>query len=313
MGVGAGDEVLMPAYHHGSEVQPLVERGIRLRFYDSDERLRPVPEQLEELMSPRVRALHLTHFLGFPQPAREWREWCDERRLLLIEDAAQAWLAAVDGEPVGSFGDLAFFCLYKTFGLGEGAAAVCASELPVRDRARRVEISTLLRLHAAWVVARSRTAATMVAARRRRGTASEPGRGPDVGLKEPERPFPRSTLFLLRRLGGLSARDRRRGNYRRLLELLPGRAPQAFNELPAGASPFAFPITVADKPRALAALARAGIEAIDFWSVPHPSLDEGRYPVAAQMRSTVLALPVHQELRSRDLERIADEVRRLEA
>ena len=122
LGVGHGDEVLAPAYHHGSEIEALLRTGAQCRFYDSSEDLSPRQEQLEAMLGPRVRALLLIHYLGFPQDAPRWRRWCDERGLLLIEDAAQAWLATSGGRPVGSLGDLAVFCLYKTFGIPEGAA-----------------------------------------------------------------------------------------------------------------------------------------------------------------------------------------------
>ena len=81
--------------------------------------LEPDGGELDALVGPSTRALHITHVLGFPAAAPRWRRWCDERGLLLIEDAAQAWLAAdpQSGEPVGSWGDLSVFCLYKTAGL----------------------------------------------------------------------------------------------------------------------------------------------------------------------------------------------------
>jgi dTDP-4-amino-4,6-dideoxygalactose transaminase len=90
LGLGPGDEVLVPAYHHGSEVEALVRAGLAVRFYEARESLAPDPGELDGMLGPRTRALHLIHYLGFPQDARCWRHWCDERGLLLIEDAAQA-------------------------------------------------------------------------------------------------------------------------------------------------------------------------------------------------------------------------------
>ncbi len=127
LGLVAGDEVLMPAYHHGSEVEAVSRRGVQCRFYEGDERLEPTEPELNALLGARTRALYLIHYQGFPQDAARWRRWCDERGLMLIEDVAQAWLATRDGTPVGSHGDLAFFCLYKSVGLPEGAALVMRS------------------------------------------------------------------------------------------------------------------------------------------------------------------------------------------
>ena len=147
LGLQAGDAVLVPAWHHGSEVEALRQAGLDCRFYDSGPSLEPDPAEIDALVDSDVRALYLTHSLGFPRDARRWRAWCDARGLLLIEDAAQAWLATRDGHPAGSLGDLAVFCLYKTFGLAEGAALVSASPPAPVGLDPRLGMAPLARQH----------------------------------------------------------------------------------------------------------------------------------------------------------------------
>ena len=137
LGLAPGDEVLVPAYHHGSEVEALIQAGLGCRFYDVTSGLEPDPAELEALISPSTRALYLIHYLGVPQDLTRWRQWCDDRGLLLFEDAAQAWLASRDGKPAGSVGDLSIFCLYKTFGFPDGAALISstpATYIPPSDK-----------------------------------------------------------------------------------------------------------------------------------------------------------------------------------
>src|SRR2546427_1020662 len=153
--VRADDEVLVPAYHHGSEIEVLVRAGMRCRFYDATDNLEPDEDELRRLLGPRTRALHLTHFLGFPQNARRWRTWCDEHGLLLIEDAAQAWLAEYQGRPVGTDGDIVIFCLYKTFGLPDGAALLSRNLIPAPVARRRLAAADLGLEHAVWLTSRS--------------------------------------------------------------------------------------------------------------------------------------------------------------
>ncbi len=146
-----GDEILVPAYHHGSEIEALVKAGIVCRFYGAGQRLEPDEKDLETLLGPRVRALYLTHYLGFPQDAARWRMWCDTHGLLLIEDAAQAWLSSRDGTPVGSHGDLSIFCLYKTFGLPDGAAVTCNSPPELPRSGQRTGIIRVAQQHAQYL------------------------------------------------------------------------------------------------------------------------------------------------------------------
>jgi CelD/BcsL family acetyltransferase involved in cellulose biosynthesis len=124
----AGGEVLVPAQHHGAAVQALLGAGLRPRFFEGGPDLAPNEDELERLVGPSTRALWIIHHLGFPQDGQRWRRWCDERGILLLEDAADAWLATSAGEPVGSWGHFAVFCPHRTFGLPR--AAILLSEVP---------------------------------------------------------------------------------------------------------------------------------------------------------------------------------------
>lgn len=302
LGVSAGDEVLVPAYHHGSEVEALTRAGIVCRFYEGDESLVPDERELETLLGPRVRALHLIHYLGLAQDAPRWRRWCDERGLLLIEDAAQAWLASCAGQPVGSFGDLAIFSLYKSFGLAEGAALRCNPPPPAAPVDRRFGWYPVVRRHGAWLAQRSALATTLTAPLLRRRPYS-PER--DFDLRDPASTVWASVPYLLPRLARGDAAARRRANYRLLLERLGARVPSGFRDPAAGSAPMAFPVETRDKRGLIDGLDRDGIKALDFWSVAHPSLPAERFPRAAHRRATTVALPVHQELSRADVERIA--------
>ena len=87
-------------------------------------------------------------------------------------------------------------------------------------------------------------------------------------------------------------------------------SPPPFAEAPAGASPFAFRSSGRRQAGAHgdASAARAS-GPTDAWPVAHPSLPAGRFPGAAERRASTLLLPIHQELRAADLERIIVAVR----
>ncbi len=299
-----GDAVLAPAYHHGSEIEVLVRRGLECRFYGLTRRLEPDEDQLDALLGPRVRALQLIHYLGYPQDAARWRRWCDERGLLLIEDAAMAWLAELPEGPVGSHGDLAIYCLYKSFGLPDGAAL--ASRAPAhgpREDGPR-QLSAVAGLHLAWLAQRCAVAPLPHDARAGDGHVPEE----DFALTDADAPPGAATRRLLPRVADRAAAARRRANARVLLDALGEQVPPPFDVVGAGAAPFAFPVRTGDKAALLDRLRRRGIEALDFWSHPHPALPR-RFADAAARRASTVALPVHQELRPGDLDRIVVAVR----
>ncbi len=304
LGLGPGDEILVPAFHHGSEVEALARRGLQCVFYSGGEDLAPTDGELEALLSPRTRCLYLVHPLGFPQDSARWREWCDRRGLLLIEDAAQAWLSAhSDGRPTGSYGDLSVFCLYKSVGLPEGAVSVGPVGPASRRLDRRPGALELARRHAWWLMGRSRLATSGV---RLVWRPAPRDFDPDAefGLRDPDAMPWSTTCHLLRRLADPLAARRRRSNYSELLRGLGDRVPAPFDALPSGASPFVFPIETDDKTRAIERLRERGIVALDLWSHPHPLLSADSFPSISRRRTRTIGLPVHQELRAQDLERI---------
>jgi dTDP-4-amino-4,6-dideoxygalactose transaminase len=307
LGLGGDDEVLVPAYHHGSEVETLVRAGLTCRFYEATDTLAPDEGELEALLGPRTRALHLIHYLGFAQDAPRWREWCEARGLFLIEDAAQAWLGSLDGRPLGSFGDLAIFCVYKTFGVPDGGVLLCSSPPAQADGRSRAGIGPLALRHAAWCLERSPVLAELVS-RFERSAPYSPHE--DFALGDPDRPPSTATRRLLTRIDP-DAAVRRCHNYRVLLDELGDLVPSPFARLPGGASPFAFPIAADDKQALIARLASRGVRALNLWSVPHPALPAAGFPGAASLRARVVGLPVHQELRPADLARIARAVRQV--
>jgi dTDP-4-amino-4,6-dideoxygalactose transaminase len=306
LGLRPGDEILVPAYHHGSEVQALLEAGMTCRFYEIGDALTPARDALEGLLGPRTRALHLIHYLGFPQDAAGWRSWCDEHGLLLIEDAAQAWLSSCRGRPVGSYGNLAIFCAYKSFGVPDGGLVVAGPVPPRPVGARQLGVRAVLGSHLEWLRQRWPL-----------GGTHPPGPEPaapydpdaDFALGDPDSRPAWATVALLPRLGWERARRRRRRNYEFLLGRLPSTVQAVFPRLPDGAVPFVFPVRSQDKATLLGRLDTCGVTAFDLWSVPHPTLPVPDFPRARVLRASVVGLPVHQELRQADLERVVEGLR----
>lgn len=315
LGLGAGSVILVPAYHHGSEIEALLQAGLQIRYYEVNENLEPDPAELQSLLSPEVKALYIIHYLGFPQDAAYWRQWCDEKGVMLIEDAAQAFLATVNGQPVGSFGHMGVFCLYKTYGIPDGGAIVSTvAPLPSATTAK-TGVWRAFKRHVNWLAARRREIGYIhlllkpIQTKLNRSWNKVNKRlHKEFEVGDPSTPPSTMTNYLLPKILDESTAERRRENYRYLLKHLSDMVPYPFALLPEGASPFAFPVEVKDPREFLARLRRRGVVGLLFWLNPHPSLPVADFPKSKLLREGMLALPVHQELTLEDLQQIVDAV-----
>ncbi|KAB7518008.1 DegT/DnrJ/EryC1/StrS family aminotransferase [Halosegnis rubeus] len=115
--IGPGDEVFVPAHTYFATVSPILELGATPRFVDIDpERYTMDPDALRDAAaaSESPAAIAVTHMHGQPAAMDELLAIADRHDLRVIEDAAQAHLATVDGRPVGSLGDIGCFSFYPT-------------------------------------------------------------------------------------------------------------------------------------------------------------------------------------------------------
>jgi CelD/BcsL family acetyltransferase involved in cellulose biosynthesis len=304
LGLDPGDEILVPAYHHGSEVEAVVRAGLTPRFYDGTEALEPETEELDRLAGPRTRALYLIHFLGFSQDAPRWRAWCDARGLRLVEDALHAWPATWEGRPVGAWGDAAVFGLYTAVGVPDGAAALVRGMAGApEERSAGHALGAVARRHAAWAAHRSGGLASLLAGAGGGGQGSfDAAAAFALGRTDP--PASDLTRLLLPRLAETAVAERRRAAYGAIAAAIDRGPAPPFDQL-GGASPFVVPVETEHKRALLARLSERRITGLDVWSVPHPSLPARGFPNTARRRARTVGLPCHQELRRGDVERIA--------
>lgn len=126
MGVGTGDEVLVPAYHSPSMVPPVLWCGATPIFYRIGADASVDLDDVAAKTGPATRALMVTHYFGFPQDLAAIRAFCDARGLQLLEDCAHCFFGTHQGRPVGSWGDYAIASSMKFFPVYEGGCLVSA-------------------------------------------------------------------------------------------------------------------------------------------------------------------------------------------
>jgi perosamine synthetase len=140
LGIGAGDEVVIPSFAFVALANVVVQVGARPVFAEIDETtLNITAATVEAALTPRTRAVIVVHTFGVPAEMVELRAVCQRQGLKLIEDACEAIGATVGEKKAGSFGDAAVFGFYpnKQITMGEGGL-VTARGINVCARLRRL-------------------------------------------------------------------------------------------------------------------------------------------------------------------------------
>lgn len=122
-----GDEIVTTAITDMGALTPILYQGAIPVFADVDPLTGNVTaEGIARVLGPRTRAIIVTHLFGNPCEMGSIMALARERGLPVIEDCAQAYLAEVDGRPVGRIGDIGCFSLQqgKHVTTGEGGLVV---------------------------------------------------------------------------------------------------------------------------------------------------------------------------------------------
>jgi dTDP-4-amino-4,6-dideoxygalactose transaminase len=135
--IGAGDEVLVGPYTFVASISVILLAGALPIMVDTDpETFLVNPEKIEAKITPQTKAILPVHIYGLPADMDRINALAKKHRLLVLEDACQAWLAEFNGKKCGTLGDLGCFSFQNSKHLtcGEGGAVVGGDDA-VMDRA----------------------------------------------------------------------------------------------------------------------------------------------------------------------------------
>jgi perosamine synthetase len=127
LGIGAGDEVIVPTQTHVATVHAVEIVGARPVFVDCDLATGNVtPEAIEAAITPRTRAIGIVHFVGIPCDMPAIMKLAAKHNLKVVEDCALALGTRWDGIHAGLFGDAGTFSFYpvKHITTGDGGMLV---------------------------------------------------------------------------------------------------------------------------------------------------------------------------------------------
>jgi dTDP-4-amino-4,6-dideoxygalactose transaminase len=292
MGLGPGDEVIVPAFTYFASASAVTSIGGRPVFVDVEpERLGLDPALVEGAITPRTRAIMAVHLYGLSCDLEPLLAIGARRSIPVLEDAAQAIGATDRGRPVGAASaaaTLSFFPTKNLGGLGDGGA-ILTRDAAFAQRAR------LLRVH------------------------GDAGDYKHVALGTNARLDALQAAFLRTKLRRLPAwTEERRAIAARYRGALSG-VPVLLPPEPAGAAHTYHQFTIrAPRRDALAAHLRdRGIGSRVYYptTVPaqpcftHLGYAPGAFPVSERLTREVLSLPIYPGLTEDQVDRVAREIR----
>jgi perosamine synthetase len=337
LGVGAGDEVVLPGFTCVVVANAVLFAGAKPVFADISRATYNLnPASVERAITPRTKALIVQHTFGLPADLDSLLALAEHYRLPVIEDCAHALGSKYGGKQVGTFGTASFFSSQwsKPFTTGLGGVAVTSNS----ETARRLQeiqlafadppIGQVLRLRAQYSLYQRfftprlywlavNTLRRMSELKLFVGSSGEQ----ELNCELPPDASWRMSAFQaglgLKRLQTLP-RDiaHRRQLAKFYEECLQARGwPGAAAPESAESVYLRYPVRVANKWEMLSEAAGARIE-LGSWfeSTLHPirgSLERfgyhrGRCPVAEQAAAEVVNLPLHPRVSKKEAERIGD-------
>lgn len=140
LGVGAGDEVLVPNLTFAATINTVIQAGATPVMVDVDPQSWNMdPAAAAAAVTPRTKAIMPVHLYGQPAEMDALTALAARHKLFTIEDAAEAMASAYKGQPCGAIGDAGTFSFFsnKLITTGEGGAVVFR-DAAVAQRARRL-------------------------------------------------------------------------------------------------------------------------------------------------------------------------------
>jgi dTDP-4-amino-4,6-dideoxygalactose transaminase len=327
----------MPAYNCGTEIDPILDHNLRVKFYNIKRDMSIDINDLVKQIDSSTAAILVIHYIGFPQPINIVRNICIDKKLFLIEDCAHALLSGNNSGNLGTYGDISVFSIRKTLPIPNGGALVINNKNFDYENIQ-INGSKLSTYFVAVEILKNRTQnsndgfllkfvdqfAKIVSTlnyfirlffRILKKISTYKGHALNH-INYWSRDFHRDISKW--KISKLSVRImantdydnifmKRRENYKHLLASLAienNSHEILYKRLPEGVCPLFFPVIVKNRKYYHKTFLEKGISTFQYWQQMHFSVPWDQYPDAVYLKKCVLGLPIHQDICPEHLERI---------
>lgn len=321
-GVVAGNDVLVPAYHCQSMIEPILAVGATPRLVRINADLSVDLAHARRMVTSDTRAFLLPHYFGFSQPFNDVQTFCSKGELLLVEDCAHALFNNSSTTLLSCRGDYAAYSVRKFFPGGEGGLLLAANRSLANLESEAVASMDNLRfllnmLEEAASHGRLRPLSASVCgvtsavtrwsrslSREHATAALSNGVFPSsiafryFDANRPSLGMGSATKFIMMFASLDRIRQRRQHNYRLLAGRLADipRSRLLMPRLPDDVVPYMLPIVVDDSAKVFSRLKREGVP-LYRWEELLP----GDCEISREYSRTLLQIPCHQELREKEV------------
>lgn len=324
IGISEGDEVLVPALHCTSMVEPIVWLKAKPVFFQINEDCSANLSILETLVTDNTKAILVAHYFGFLQNISPIREFCDRNNIALVEDCAHTFFGGTAESPIGNQSDYMIASTLKFFPIFDGGCLasyrhpILGSKIAGRNI--RFELKSFFNcLERSINYGRFKVLSVFIkklfkfkdfiwskikkdGSEIQSPAAAEGGFGFDPGWVN--KPISLFSLLVLKSSGTFRIEFLRRKNYERWDEVLrdiPGGVP-LFSALPGNTVPHVYPFLVNEPEIVFPILKNLGMPILRFGEFLWGGVDESICPVSDKLSKHCFQFPCHQELKDDELE-----------
>lgn len=340
MGIGPGDEVIIPGYTCVVDVNPVKYLGAKPIYVDIEPLTYNIDvNQLEAKITPRTKVIMAQHTYGYPCDLEPIMDLARQNNIKVVEDCCHAFGSTYKGELVGTFGDVAYFSTQwnKPFTTGIGGMllvndeelakkveAICSDEMVQPSLKEVVMLAAQLCVYRAFIYPRTTALAqTFFRYLTRKGLVIGSSSTNELKPVEMAPDFFKSISSLQASAGVRQlARVEKNIAHRRKLSALydelitqKGWSIRSYDASVMDPVMVRYPIRITEKQKALTLAASKGIELGDWFECPLHAIDapletygytSGMCPIAEKASGEVVNLPTHPRVSEKTARKTVD-------